>query len=104
MAINGVRRSAPSDGNAANGVSDDGPTLKKAKLSADGPGAFGAFANESVLLDTAPTLHKQFAASEPYLHAVAQDLFNDALLRDVRKEIYDHLEFTLKETDIYRVS
>ena len=38
-----------------------------------------------------------------YKHGVIQNLFDDALLRKVRKEILDNLHFTPKETDIYRI-
>lgn len=44
-----------------------------------------------------------FKVSKPYLHCKIDQLMNDSLLRQVRKEIFDNLHFTLKETDIYKV-
>ncbi|KAH8554326.1 Oxoglutarate and iron-dependent oxygenase degradation C-term-domain-containing protein [Umbelopsis sp. PMI_123] len=44
-----------------------------------------------------------FKVSKPYLHCKIDQLINDKLLRQVRKEIFDNLHFTLKETDIYKV-
>lgn len=45
-----------------------------------------------------------FKKSKPYLHCVIDNLCNDDLLRKVRKEIMSALHFTVKETDIYKVS
>jgi Rps23 Pro-64 3,4-dihydroxylase Tpa1-like proline 4-hydroxylase len=44
-----------------------------------------------------------YAASEPYKHAVVHGLMNDNLLRSVRTEIIDNIHFTPKETDIYKI-
>jgi Rps23 Pro-64 3,4-dihydroxylase Tpa1-like proline 4-hydroxylase len=38
-----------------------------------------------------------------YKHAVIQNLVNDTLLRNVRSEIREHIHFTPKETDIYKI-
>jgi Rps23 Pro-64 3,4-dihydroxylase Tpa1-like proline 4-hydroxylase len=38
-----------------------------------------------------------------YLHGVIEHLIQDELLRSVRKEIIEHLHFTPKETDIYKI-
>lgn len=46
---------------------------------------------------------KYYADSQPYKHAVIQNLVNDELLRNVRKEIREHIHFTPKETDIYKI-
>jgi Rps23 Pro-64 3,4-dihydroxylase Tpa1-like proline 4-hydroxylase len=45
----------------------------------------------------------KYASSVPYLHAVVPSLIEDSLLRGVRDEIREHIHFTLKETDIYRI-
>ncbi|KAF4962708.1 hypothetical protein FSARC_9269 [Fusarium sarcochroum] len=45
----------------------------------------------------------QYAQSDPYKHAVINGLVNDSLLRSVRKEIKANVEFTPKETDIYKI-
>ncbi|KAF2109474.1 Oxoglutarate and iron-dependent oxygenase degradation C-term-domain-containing protein [Lophiotrema nucula] len=44
-----------------------------------------------------------YAASQPYQHAVIQNLVDDSLLRNVRNEIREHIHFTPKETDIYKI-
>ncbi|KAF2432904.1 hypothetical protein EJ08DRAFT_629675 [Tothia fuscella] len=46
---------------------------------------------------------KQYANSQPYKHGVIQDLIDPTLLRNVRHEIQEHLHFTPKETDIYKI-
>ncbi|KAF5241226.1 hypothetical protein FAUST_3908 [Fusarium austroamericanum] len=46
---------------------------------------------------------KQYAQSEPYKHAVIHGLVDDSLLRSVRTEIEANVEFTPKETDIYKI-
>lgn len=38
-----------------------------------------------------------------YKHAVIQNLIDDKLLRNVRNEIREHISFTPKETDIYKI-
>jgi len=45
----------------------------------------------------------EYAASEPYKHAVVSGLIDDSLLRSVRTEILDNIHFTPKETDIYKI-
>lgn len=46
---------------------------------------------------------QQYAKSEPYKHAVIQNLVDDTLLRSVRNEIRENISFTPKETDIYKI-
>ncbi|KAH9879049.1 hypothetical protein J1614_002484 [Plenodomus biglobosus] len=46
---------------------------------------------------------KYYAKSQPYKHAVIQDLVDDKLLRNVRNEIRENIHFTPKETDIYKI-
>ncbi|KAL4964587.1 oxidative DNA demethylase [Aspergillus stella-maris] len=46
---------------------------------------------------------KSYAQSQPYLHGVIHPLIEDSLLRSVRDEIQQHLHFTEKETDIYKI-
>ncbi|CBX95607.1 similar to Fe II 2-oxoglutarate-dependent dioxygenase [Plenodomus lingam JN3] len=46
---------------------------------------------------------KYYANSQPYKHAVIQDLVDDKLLRNVRNEIRENIHFTPKETDIYKI-
>ncbi|EFR02270.1 PKHD-type hydroxylase TPA1 [Nannizzia gypsea CBS 118893] len=44
-----------------------------------------------------------YAKSGPYKHGVISPLFNQELLRSVRSEIQEHISFTEKETDIYKI-
>lgn len=53
--------------------------------------------------DTVTSFRDSYGSSEPYPHAVVSGLINDTLLRSVRTEISEHIHFTLKETDIYRI-
>ncbi|KAE8447499.1 hypothetical protein EG329_010629 [Mollisiaceae sp. DMI_Dod_QoI] len=46
---------------------------------------------------------KEYADSEPYKHSVISSLINDDLLRKVRNEIRENVQFTPKETDIYKI-
>ncbi|KAI4701542.1 hypothetical protein J4E81_003282 [Alternaria sp. BMP 2799] len=45
----------------------------------------------------------EYADSQPYKHAVIHNLVDDTLLRNVRNEIREHIHFTPKETDIYKI-
>ncbi|KAJ5404427.1 Prolyl 3-4-dihydroxylase ofd1 [Penicillium cosmopolitanum] len=44
-----------------------------------------------------------YAKSNPYYHGVIHPLIEPSLLRSVRDEIQEHLSFTEKETDIYKI-
>ncbi|PBP21569.1 2-oxoglutarate and Fe(II) dioxygenase domain containing protein 1 [Diplocarpon rosae] len=46
---------------------------------------------------------EDYASSEPYKHGVIGSLINEDLLRSVRDEIRENVQFTPKETDIYRI-
>ncbi|KAL1964809.1 hypothetical protein VTN77DRAFT_6311 [Rasamsonia byssochlamydoides] len=46
---------------------------------------------------------KKYANSAPYKHGVICPLIEPNLLRSVRQEIQEHLSFTEKETDIYKI-
>lgn len=48
-------------------------------------------------------LKQEVAESEPYRWGHFSDLFDDDLLRGVRKEVLNEIHFTKKETDIYKV-
>lgn len=52
---------------------------------------------------TVKRYQEEYAASEPYKHAVVANLIDDSLLRSVRSEILDNIHFTPKETDIYKI-
>ncbi|CAO3628822.1 unnamed protein product [Cunninghamella blakesleeana] len=53
---------------------------------------------------TQQCLREQVTTSQPYPHCKIDELVNDELLRKVKKEIMTHLQFTAKETDIYKVN
>ncbi|KAJ5038880.1 uncharacterized protein L3040_006559 [Drepanopeziza brunnea f. sp. 'multigermtubi'] len=46
---------------------------------------------------------EDYAKSEPYKHGVITSLIDDDLLRSVRDEIRENVQFTPKETDIYKI-
>ncbi|MCJ1442442.1 MAG: hypothetical protein MMC23_002936 [Stictis urceolatum] len=48
-------------------------------------------------------LKEQYSRSKPYKHGVLYDLIDDDLLRGVLNEVKTQIEFTEKETDIYRI-
>ncbi|CEJ85730.1 Putative PKHD-type hydroxylase TPA1 [[Torrubiella] hemipterigena] len=45
----------------------------------------------------------EYATSSPYKHAVIHELVSDKLLRSVRDEVQANVQFTRKETDIYKI-
>lgn len=50
------------------------------------------------------SFQQSYASSQPYRHAVINELLSDELLRKAREEIVNGLSFTEKETDIYKVN
>lgn len=75
--------------------------VKRIKLDSSVQDKFypGLFTKES-----RKTIQKTVQASKPYPHCKISKLINDDLLRRVQKEIYTNLNFTSKETDIYKVN
>lgn len=53
--------------------------------------------------ETLEELTKSYSESKPYKHGVISNLVSPDLLHDVRSEIQNHLTFTPKETDIYKI-
>lgn len=49
-------------------------------------------------------LKQDIANSGPYKHGVIEQLFNDELLREARKEIFENITLKRKDTDIYTVN
>jgi hypothetical protein len=47
-------------------------------------------------------LHSGYASNEPFKYAVVEKLFQDDLLQKVKDECMTELNFTEKETDIYK--
>ena len=48
-------------------------------------------------------LAQSYAASKPYKHAIVPQLFDRDFLSRARQEIVEQINFTEKETDIYKV-
>ncbi|KAA8648367.1 hypothetical protein EYZ11_006795 [Aspergillus tanneri] len=91
------RKTDGSESQAANGQ----PEMKKRALSSEEVAARfrdGLF-EPSVQQDYA----KKYVESAPYKHGVICPLIEPSLLRSVRDEIQTHLDFTEKETDIYKI-
>ncbi|EGG11230.1 uncharacterized protein MELLADRAFT_46921 [Melampsora larici-populina 98AG31] len=81
--------------------SEPQPNTKRIKLSQTTDAT--AFGSSDLLTSVAPRLKQEYEESVPYHHAVLQDIFNDQILRNARKEIKENLCFTPKETDIYKI-
>ncbi|CAO1619471.1 unnamed protein product [Parajaminaea phylloscopi] len=62
------------------------------------------FAPSLLANDTRQKYNQQYAASQPYKHAVVDGLINSDLLERARQEIVEELRFAEKETDIYKVN
>ncbi|KAL4892570.1 Oxoglutarate and iron-dependent oxygenase degradation C-term-domain-containing protein [Aspergillus ambiguus] len=91
------RKTASGDIPTANGQ----PDSKKRALSGEEaearfrPGLFDAAEQQKYTTE--------YAQSAPYKHGVICPLIEPSLLRSVREEIQAHLDFTEKETDIYKI-
>ncbi|KAK2882705.1 hypothetical protein FQN49_000067 [Arthroderma sp. PD_2] len=84
------------------GLSENGDQLSKKRalsIQAIAP-SFGEGLLEK---DTLQKYKESYAKSGPYKHGVISPLFNQDLLRSVRNEIQEHISFTEKETDIYKI-
>ncbi|KAI8333526.1 Oxoglutarate and iron-dependent oxygenase degradation C-term-domain-containing protein [Chlamydoabsidia padenii] len=53
---------------------------------------------------TQETMRQAVKDSKPYQHCKIDQLVNDDLLRKVRQDILNNIQFTRKETDIYKVN
>lgn len=60
--------------------------------------AAGLFGESSV-----KTLAEQYNSAQPWKHVIIDKIFTESLLTSVKDEILEHLSFTEKETDIYKV-
>lgn len=61
------------------------------------------FADGLITSTRKASLREQYISSAPYKHCIIDNLVDEELLRDVRKEIIEELHFTSKETDIYKI-
>ncbi|GLB34100.1 putative oxoglutarate and iron-dependent oxygenase degradation C-term [Lyophyllum shimeji] len=53
---------------------------------------------------TTAKLHASYVANQPFKYTVVEKLFQDELLKKVKDECLSELNFTEKETDIYKVN
>lgn len=82
------------------------PPAKKRHVSPDAKlqaGRGTAFRSDLFEPTTRDSFRKYYEQSGPYPHAVVPSLIQEELLRSVRREVTEHVHFTLKETDIYRI-
>ncbi|CAN6630800.1 prolyl 3,4-dihydroxylase Tpa1p [Trichomonascus vanleenenianus] len=84
--------------NPKRSTEEEGPETKRLKEDFSSAFAKGLFDQA-----TQDEMKETIAASEPYKHGVINELIDDELLRNVRKEIMNEIHFTKKETDIYKV-
>ncbi|RPA91998.1 hypothetical protein L873DRAFT_1657609, partial [Choiromyces venosus 120613-1] len=80
------------------------PTKKGKSLAGSIPTDFKPYFREGLFDEAVKGKYRsEYATSEPYKHAVIHGLIDDTLLRNVRLEVLKNVEFTPKETDIYRI-
>ncbi|KAL1955909.1 hypothetical protein VTO42DRAFT_7982 [Malbranchea cinnamomea] len=77
------------------------PDTKKRALSDET--IAGRFRDGLLTREVLEQYKQAYAKSAPYKHGVISPLINPDLLRAVRNEIQEHLSFTEKETDIYKI-
>ncbi|KAI3595131.1 nuclear protein [Moniliophthora roreri] len=85
--------------------SDPTPLIKRLKTahttnSVDD--VIASFAPEVLDHHNIAKLNKEYKESEPFRYALVEKLFQDDLLRNVKDECMSELNFTTKETDIYK--
>ena len=81
-------------------VSTATPPHKRPALADDIKSHFRADLFDPQTLDS---YKSSYGSSKPYKHGVIQSLIQTSLLRAVRSEIAQHVSFTPKETDIYKI-
>ncbi|KAG8744241.1 hypothetical protein FRC12_014852 [Ceratobasidium sp. 428] len=80
------------------------PETKRRKTVSEPNGVVQRFSSGLLDEPSVANLNAEYAASQPYKHAVISKLFSDELLRNVKDEILENVRFTEKETDIYKVN
>lgn len=73
-----------------------GPATSQDVISCFAPDLFDA--------DNVSRLASSYPTSEPFKHALIENLFGDDFLLQVKDECLNELHFTEKETDIYKVT
>lgn len=81
----------------------NGAPSKKPKISLSHDEVKKRFRKGLLEKDVLKSYTDEYAASAPYKHAVIHELVDDQLLRSVRQEVTTNVEFTPKETDIYKI-
>ncbi|CAZ82382.1 unnamed protein product [Tuber melanosporum] len=89
----------------AEGASAPQSPTKRGKSSAGSiPTDFKPFFRDGLFDEAVEGKYRsEYATAQPYKHAVIHGLIDDTLLRNVRREVLQNVEFTPKETDIYRI-
>lgn len=87
----------------ADNIEPAAPNGSKKKQATEEAGVASHFSPGLFDSKTVKRYTDEYAASEPYRHAVVSSLINETLLRSVRSEILDNIHFTPKETDIYKI-
>lgn len=82
---------------------EDSPATAPSKKANISPNHKASFRDDLFTAEVRTAFKLSYKNSQPYPHAVVPSLIQDELLREVRKEITEHVHFTLKETDIYRI-
>lgn len=82
---------------------EDAPASPPSKKPNTSSSHEACFRDDLFTTQTRDSFKSDYQTSRPYPHAVVPSLIQDDLLRKVRKEITEHVHFTLKETDIYRI-
>ncbi|CZT00410.1 related to component of NuA3 histone acetyltransferase complex [Rhynchosporium agropyri] len=86
-----------------NGQNGKGILKKRAKTVLAEEDVHKSFRKGLFAKDVLGKYTKGYADSEPYKHSVINSLINDDLLRSVRHEIKENVQFAPKETDIYKI-
>ncbi|XMA17616.1 hypothetical protein WAI453_010407 [Rhynchosporium graminicola] len=86
-----------------NGQNGKGILKKRAKTVLAEEDVHKSFRKGLFAKDVLGEYTKGYAQSEPYKHSVINSLINDELLRSVRDEIKENVQFAPKETDIYKI-
>ncbi|KAF2485108.1 Oxoglutarate and iron-dependent oxygenase degradation C-term-domain-containing protein [Neohortaea acidophila] len=87
----------------ADNIEPAAPNGSKKKQATEEAGVASHFSPGLFDSETVKRYTDEYAASEPYRHAVVSRLIDETLLRSVRSEILDNIHFTPKETDIYKI-
>jgi hypothetical protein len=84
----------------------DAPPAKRQRrsrsLGKDSNNPVPLFAANLLNASSVELLANQYRSAQPFKHVVIDKIFQESLLMKVKDEIIEHLNFTEKETDIYK--